>query len=68
MLEFLKRIGAKILKFFVDLVCKVTLLATLISVAVCLVLFFLSFFAGEPIYAVLSLVGMLCFLYTNKQF
>lgn len=68
MLEFLKHIGEKILKFFVDLVCKVTLLATLISVAMCLVLFFLCFFAGKPLYSFLSLVGMICFLYANKQF
>lgn len=68
MLETLKYAGAKLLKFVVDLVCKVTLLATLFSVAGCLVLFFLCFFAGEPVYSLLSLVGMLCFLYTNKQF
>ena len=68
MLEFFKYLGVKILKFIVDLLCKVTLLATLVSVTACLVLFFLCFFAGKPVYAVLCLLGMQCFLYTYKQF
>ena len=68
MIGFLKHLGERVLKFVVDLICKLTLLATLISVALCLVLFFLCFFTGNPVYALLSLVGMLCFLYTNKQF
>ena len=68
MIAFLKRIGEKFLKFVVDSLVKLTLLATLISVAVCLVLFFLCFIHGQPIYAVLSLAGMMCFLYANKQF
>lgn len=68
MLSYLKYLGEKFLRFIVNLLCKVTLLATLVSVASCLVLFFMSFFAGKPVYALLSLAGMLCFLYTNKQF
>lgn len=68
MIEFIQHIGAKLLKFIVDMVCKLTILATLVSVAGCLVLFFLCFFTGHPAYALLSLAGMLCFLYTNKQF
>ena len=68
MIIFIKQLAEVLLKFVVDLVCKITLLATLISVAVCLVLFFMCFFTGHPVYALLSLTGMLCFLYTNKQF
>lgn len=68
MIEFIQYLGSKLLKFIVDTVNKVTLLATLISVAVCLVLFFLCFFAGYPLYSFLSLVGMICFIYANKQF
>ena len=68
MINFIQRLGAKLLRFIVDMVCKLTLLATLVSVAVCLVLFFLCFLKGYPVYALLSLVGMMCFLYTNKQF
>lgn len=68
MISFVKQLAEVLLKFVVDLICKVTLLATLISVAVCLVLFFICFFTGRPIHALLSLIGMLCFLYTNKQF
>ena len=68
MISFIQHLGAKLLKFVVDMVCKLTLLATLVSVAVCLALFFLCFFNGHPMYALLSLVGMICFLYTNKQF
>ena len=68
MINFIQRLGARLLKFVVDMVCKLTLLATLVSVAVCLVLFFLCFFNGHPLYALLSLAGMLCFLYINKQF
>lgn len=68
MIAFVKHIGEKLLKFVVDSLVKLTLLATLISVAVCLVLFFMCFFTGHPVYALLSLAGMLCFLYANKQF
>lgn len=68
MIEFISHIGSKLLKFVVDTLVRITLLATLISVAVCLVLFFLCFFTGHPVYALLSLAGMLCFLYANKQF
>lgn len=68
MIPFIKHIGEKLLKFIVDTVVKLTILATLVSVAVCLVLFFLCLFTGHPLYALLSLIGMLCFLYTNKQF
>lgn len=68
MIEFISHIGSKLLKFVVDTLVRITLLATLISVAVCLVLFFLCFFTGHPVYALLSLAGMICFLYANKQF
>ena len=68
MISFIHRCGAKLLKFLIDMVCKLTLLATLISISTCLVLFFLCFFSGYPQYALLSLAGILCFLYTNKQF
>ena len=68
MIEFISHIGSKLLKFVVDTLVRITLFATLISVAVCLVLFFLCFFTGHPVYALLSLAGMLCFLYANKQF
>ena len=68
MISFIKHLAEGVLKFIVDLICKVTLFATLISVTVCLVLFFMCFFTGHPVYALLSLTGMLCFLYTNKQF
>lgn len=68
MISFIQHLGAKLLKFIVDTICKLTLLATLVSVAVCLVLFFMCFFTGHPVYAVISLAGMLCFLYANKQF
>lgn len=68
MLEFVKHIGEKFLKFVVNTLVKLTLLATLVSVAVCLVLFFMCFFTGHPVYALLSLAGLLCFLYANKQF
>ena len=68
MIEFVKHIGEKILAFVVDTLIRFTILATLISVAGCLVLFFLCFFTGNPLYAFLSLAGMLGFLYANKQF
>lgn len=68
MIDFIQHLGAKILKFTVDTICKLTLLATLVSVALCLVLFFMCFFTGNPVYALLSLAGMICFLYANKQF
>lgn len=68
MLSFLKRQGAKLLKFVVDTLQKWTILMTLVSIPVCIVLFFASFFTGHPVYAFLSLAGMLCFIYTNKQF
>lgn len=68
MLNFISHIGSKFLKFVVDTLVRITLLATLISVAVCLVLFFLCFFTGHPVYAMLSLAGMLSFIYANKQF
>lgn len=68
MIAFIKRIGEKLLKFVVDSVVKLTILSTLVSVAGCLVLFFMCFFTGHPVYALLSLAGMLSFLYANKQF
>ena len=68
MIEYLKYLGKKFLGFIVESMKKLTLLATLISVAVCLVLFFMCFFTGNPIYCVLSLAGMLCFIYANKQY
>ena len=68
MISFIQRLGAKFLKFIVDSVCKLTLLATLVSASVCIALFFLSFFSGEPVYAVISLAGLLSFVYVNKQF
>lgn len=68
MVKFIQYMGSKLLKFVVDTIQKVTLLATLVSIAVCLVLFFMCFLTGHPVYAILSLAGMLCFVYTNKQF
>lgn len=68
MISFIKHLAEVLLKFVVNLICKVTLFATLVSVAGCLALFFMCFFTGYPVYALLSLIGMLCFLYTNKQF
>ena len=68
MISFIQSLGVSLIKFLVNMVCKITLFATLISVAVCLVLFFMCFFTGHPVYALLSLLGMLSFLYTNKQF
>lgn len=68
MIEFLKYVGELVLKFVVDAVSKLTLFATLISVSACLVLFFICFFTGHAVYALLSLAGMLCFIYANKQF
>lgn len=68
MIAFIKRIGEKLLKFVVDSVVKLTILSTLVSVAGCLVLFFMCFFTGHPVYTLLSLAGMLSFLYANKQF
>ena len=68
MIGFFKYTGEKLLKFVVTLLCKATLLATLVSVAMCVVLFFVSFFSGKPIYSALSLAGMICFIYANKQF
>ena len=68
MLRFLTRLWLNFLKYIVDVVTRLTLLSTLLSVAACLVLFFLCFFAGEPVYAFLSLAGMICFIYANKQF
>ena len=68
MLEFLKHLGAKFLKFIVDLWCKLTLLATLFSVTLCLILFFMFLFVEKPFHALLSLAGMMCFIYANKQF
>lgn len=67
-IETIQFLGAKLLKFVVDTIQRVTLLATLASIAGCLVLFFMCFFTGHPTYALLSLAGMLCFVYTNKQF
>ena len=68
MLDFLQFIGEKVLKFVVNTVTRLTLLSTLIATAVCLVLFFVCFIKGYPVYALLSLAGMLSFIYANKQF
>ena len=68
MIDFLQHIGEKFLKFVVSTVTRMTLLATLFSVAACLVLFFLCFFTGNMTYSILSLAGMLSFIYANKQF
>lgn len=68
MIEFLKRFSSSILSFIVGTIHRLTILATLVSIGVCLVLFYLTFLKGEPIYAVLSLAGMLCCVYVNKQF
>lgn len=64
----LKYLGRKLLGFIVDTLQKVTILATLFAIATCMVLFFVSFFAGYPVYAFLSLCGMICFIYANKQY
>lgn len=68
MLVYLKRLGEKLLKFVVNTLQKWTILMTLVSIPVCIVLFFMCFFTGHPAYAFLSLAGMLCFIYTNKQY
>lgn len=68
MIPTLKYAGEKFLSFLVNTLQKVTLLATLVSVAVCLVLFFMCFFTGHPEYSLLSLAGMLCFVHVNKQY
>ena len=68
MIESIKYFGKKLLGFIVETLKKLTLLSTLISVAVCLVLFFICFFKGYHVSAMLSLAGMICFLYVNKQF
>ena len=68
MLEFLRRNGEKLLKFIVNSTTRMTLLATLMSVAVCLVLFFVYLFSGDIPRSLVSLAGMLSFIYANKQF
>lgn len=68
MIEFVKYIGEKVLSFIVNTLVKLTLFATLVSIAGCLVLFFLCFFTGNPLYSLISLGGMLVFIYANKQF
>ena len=68
MIEYFQRIGQKLLAFIVGTIHRLTILATLISIAVCLVFFFINLFTGEPTYALLCLAGMMCCVYVNKQF
>lgn len=57
-----------ILKTFIATLSRVMLLATFLAIGVCMFLFFDSFFKGLPFYALVSLAGMLSFIYANQQF
>lgn len=54
-------------EIIVDFTVNIILILSLISVGVCLVLFFLCFFTGNLDYAFFSLLGLLCFVYVNKR-
>lgn len=64
----LQAIFSAVLSFIVESVKRVTLLATLFSIFICLVMFFVHFFGGSPFYALLSLIAMLCFVYVNRAY
>lgn len=67
MLSFLSHLFTKFIQFVAKTSQKILVLSTLLSVLVCLVLFFVYLFKGQLTHALVSLAGMLAFLFVNLK-